>query len=404
MDITERLGEEQLAERAGVNVDVVRRYTELGLLQPSNGAYSTYDVGRIRLIGSCERGGLPLEGMAQAVERGLFSFAFLDHDQYRRFGAFSDQTFGEAAAEAGLSFDLVRRVYEALGLPIPGSEDDPIREQDRLPIRVLGMPIAFGASEEAILRMVRVYADSLWRITQAEAQFYRDHIEQPLVASGMPLAQAMDAASNGFGDVWNEVSDSSLVAQYHRYQESAWLSVMVARIEEALEHMGVYQRTERPSAMVFLDLSGFTRLTEERGDATAAELAADLAAIAQETSRQHGGRPVKWLGDGVMFHFPDPRGSVVAALEMVDRTPSVGLPPAHVGVAAGPVVMQDGDYYGKTVNLAARLSGRAGPSEVLVTTEVVEAGSGDGVRFEEIGKAELKGLSAPVVLHRARRA
>ena len=66
--------------------------------------------------------------------------------------------------------------------------------------------------------------------------------------------------------------------------------------------------------------------------------------------------------------------------------------------------MQDGDYYGKTVNLAARLSGRAGPSEVLVTTEVVEAGSGDGVRFEEIGKAELKGFSAPVVLHRASRA
>ena len=404
MDMTERLGEEQLAERAGVNVDVVRRYTEIGLLQPTDGAYSMYDVGRIRLIGSCERGGLPLEGMAQAVERGLFSFAFLDHDQYRRFGAFSDQTFGEAAAEAGLSFDLVRRVYEGLGLPIPETEDDPIREQDRMPIRVLGMPIAFGASEEAIVRMVRVYADSLWRITQAEAQFYRDHIEQPLVASGMPLAQAMDAASNGFGDVWNEVSDSSLVAQYHRHQESAWLSVMVARIEEALEHMGVYQRTERPSAMVFLDLSGFTRLTEERGDAAAAALAADLAAIAQETSRQHGGRPVKWLGDGVMFRFPDPRGSVVAALEMVERTPSVGLPPAHVGVAAGPVVMQDGDYYGKTVNLAARLSGRAGPSAVLVTTEVVEAGSGDGVRFEEIGKAELKGFSAPVVLHRASRA
>ena len=404
MDATERLDEEQLAERAGVNVDVVRRYTELGLLQPTDGAYTTYDVGRIRLIGSCERSGLPLEGMAQAVERGLFSFAFLDHDQYRRFGAFSDRTFGEAAAEAGLSFDLVRRVYEALGLPIPETEDDPIREQDLLPIRVLGMPIAFGASEEAILRMVRVYADGLWRITQAEAQFYRDHIEQPLVASGMAVARAVEEASNGFGDAWNEVSDSSLIAHYHRHQESAWLSVMVSRIEEALEHMGIYQRTEHPSAMVFVDLSGFTRLTEERGDAAAAELAAVLAAIAQETSQQHGGRPVKWLGDGIMFHFPDPRGCVVAALEMVERTPSVGLPPAHVGVAVGPVVMQDGDYYGKTVNLAARLSGRAGPSEVLVTGEVVEAGRRDGVRFEEIGKAELKGLSAPVVLHRARRA
>ena len=125
--------------------------------------------------------------------------------------------------------------------------------------------------------------------------------------------------------------------------------------------------------------------------------------IAQATSQHHGGRPVKWLGDGIMFHFPDPRESALAALEMVERTRGAGLPPAHVGVAAGPVVMQDGDYFGRTVNLAARISGRAGSSEVLVTTEVVETSS-DDVRFEEVGKAELKGFAAPVVLHRASRA
>jgi adenylate cyclase len=403
MDAPDRLDEGELAERAGVTVDVVRRYTELALLQPHDGVYGKYDVARIRLIGSCERGGLPLEGMAQAVERGLFSFGFLDHDQYRRFGAFSEKTFGEAAAEAGLSFDFVRRVYQALGLPIPTSEDDRVRESDLLPIRVLAMPIAFGASEDAILRATRAYGDALRRITEGESQFYRDHIEQPLVAAGMPLVEAIESASR-FGDEWNAAGDQSLLALYHRHQESAWLNGMVSRIEEALEQLGVYQRVERPSAMVFLDLSGFTRLTEERGDAVAAALAADLGAIAQETSQHHGGRPVKWLGDGVMFHFPDPRESAVAALEMIERTPSVGLPPAHVGVAAGPVVMQDGDYFGRTVNLAARLSGRAGPSEVLVTTEVVEAAAGGSVRFEEIGKAELKGFSMPVVLHRATRA
>jgi adenylate cyclase len=248
-----------------------------------------------------------------------------------------------------------------------------------------------------------VYGDALRRITEAESQFYRDHIEQPLVAAGVPLVEAIESASR-FGDEWNVAGDESLLELYHRHQESAWLNGMVSRIEEALEQLGVYQRTERPSAMVFLDLSGFTRLTEERGDAVAAGLAADLAAIAHETSRHHGGRPVKWLGDGVMFHFPDPRATALAALEMVERTPTVGLPPAHVGVAAGPVIMQDGDYFGRTVNLAARLSGRAGPSEVLVTTEVVEATTDGGVRFEEIGKAELKGFSAPVVLHRATRA
>lgn len=68
------------------------------------------------------------------------------------------------------------------------------------------------------------------------------------------------------------------------------------------------------------------------------------------------------------------------------------------------MVQQDGDYYGRTVNMAARISAKAGPSEVLVTTEVVEASPEGTVRFDEIGKVELKGFAAPIVLHRAARA
>jgi class 3 adenylate cyclase len=78
------------------------------------------------------------------------------------------------------------------------------------------------------------------------------------------------------------------------------------------------------------------------------------------SAREHGGVPVKWLGDGVMVHFRDPDGAVLAALQMVEQFPAAGLPPAHVGVAAGPVVVQGGDYYGRTVNLAARIAARAG--------------------------------------------
>ena len=401
-DQTSTLTVEQLAERAGVGVETIRRYTELGFLNPAGAAYTDGDVARVRLVGSCERGGLPLEGMAEAVDRGMLSFSFLDLPQYRRFGTFSDRTYGTAAAEAGVSFEFVRRVHEALGLSIPESADDRLRETDLTLVRLLGVTTAFGVRAEAVLRAVRVYADGLRRITETESQFYRDHLEQPLLDSGMPLAEAMRAAST-FGAEWNEAGDESLMALYHRHQESAWLSGLVARIEEALEQLGVHRRLGRPPAIVFLDLSGYTRLTEEHGDAAAAELAANLAGIAQATSQHHGGRPVKWLGDGIMFHFPDPSEVVAAALEMVDRTPPAGLPPAHVGIAAGPVVMQDGDYYGRTVNMAARLSAKAGPSEVLVTSEVVEASAEDGVRFDEVGKAELKGFALPIMLHRATR-
>jgi adenylate cyclase len=159
--------------------------------------------------------------------------------------------------------------------------------------------------------------------------------------------------------------------------------------------------------MCFLDITGYTRLTQEQGDEAAAELAGQLSKLVQRSSVQHTGRPVKWLGDGVMFYFTDPGPGVVAALEMVEGVADAGLPPAHVGLHAGPVIFQQGDYFGQTVNLASRIADYARPGEVLVTEEVVAAtaGSGvDGVHFADIGPVELKGVSEAVNLHSARRA
>jgi adenylate cyclase len=106
--------------------------------------------------------------------------------------------------------------------------------------------------------------------------------------------------------------------------------------------------------------------------------------------------PVKWLGDGVMVHFRDPAGAVLAALHLVEQFPDAGLPPAHVGVAAGPVVVQGGDYFGRTVNLAARIAARAGAGQVLVSERVTEAAPPPGVTFVELGELPLKGIPRPV--------
>ena len=53
-----------------------------------------------------------------------------------------------------------------------------------------------------------------------------------------------------------------------------------------------------------------------------------------------------------------------------------GLPPAHVGLHAGPVIFQEGDYYGQTVNVASRIADYARPGEVIVSQEVVDASAG----------------------------
>jgi len=99
--------------------------------------------------------------------------------------------------------------------------------------------------------------------------------------------------------------------------------------------------------MCFLDLVGYTRLTEEQDDDAAAEIAANLTELTQRAARARGGLPVKWLGDGVMFFFKRPSAAVLSALEMAQEAPAAGLPPP-VGIHAGPIVVQDGDYFGRT--------------------------------------------------------
>jgi adenylate cyclase len=104
-----------------------------------------------------------------------------------------------------------------------------------------------------------------------------------------------------------------------------------------------------------------------------------------------------------MFYFPNPGDGVLAALDMVEGVATRGLPPAHVGIHAGPVVFQEGDYFGRTVNIAARIAEYARPGEVLVSQEVVDVADGTPVTFTEIGPVELKGVAGPLRLHSVRR-
>ena len=190
---------------------------------------------------------------------------------------------------------------------------------------------------------------------------------------------------------------------YHLQQMKAWTTNIIEGLEVMLADAGLHTRSDHPPAMCFLDISGYTRLTEERGDAAAAELAEDLGRLVQRESVKHGGRAVKWLGDGVMLHFPNPAHGVSAALDMVDGVIDAGLPPAHVGLHAGPVIFQEGDYYGRTVNLAARIAGYALPGQVLVSQALVEVSSDPGLAYTTVGPVELKGVAGTTHLFAAHR-
>ena len=120
---------------------------------------------------------------------------------------------------------------------------------------------------------------------------------------------------------------------------------------------------------------------------------------AQPGQVDRGGQQAEVGGDLGQAADPDP----TAAVEMTEAVVSQGLPPAHVGIHAGPVIFQEGDYFGRTVNLAARIAEYARPGEVLVSQEVVDAADAGPVTFTEIGPVELKGVSGPLHLYTARR-
>src|SRR3982074_3227883 len=157
--------------------------------------------------------------------------------------------------------------------------------------------------------------------------------------------------------------------------------------------------SDRAHAAVFADLCDYTRLTEAFGDEAAAEMAVVLGVIARDVARRHGGRVVKMLGDGAHLHFDNAADAVPAAIDFLARVRSSGLPCARVGVNAGPMVEANGDYYGRAVNVAARIAAQATPGAVFVGEAALTRAA--GVRFEPVGPLTLRGVAQEVTVYRA---
>ncbi len=393
------LSASELADLVGVTAVEVDRLVDLGILVPRDGAgpFLETDVQKVRLATACERAGLPMEAIAAAVRAGRLSFAFLEAAPYRRWAVRSSRTYRAVSEETGIPLEVLGGALDSMGFARVAPEEL-IREDELEVVPLLQLGLSTGVLDLAWLtRIGRAYAEGLRLAANVEHEAYRARFTGPARTSGADQRTVMELASQ-LATAFLPLVDRALMGIYRRQQEVVWTEDLVEDIEHELESAGVLGRPGRVPAMSFLDLVGYTRLTEEQGDQAAAELAASLAVLVDRSSREHGGVPVKWLGDGVMVHFQEPAGAVLSALQMVQQLPQAGLPPAHVGVAAGPVVAQGGDYFGRTVNLAARIAARAGAGQVLVSESVAEAASPQGVAFVEVRQAQLKGFARSVPL------
>ena len=392
----------EVAERSEVGVDELRRLVELGILVPdADGRFTPGDVRRVGMVHSIVASGISLDGLGAAIRSGQISLDFLDTPAFERFSALSGGvTFAQLAEQTGVPVNLLTPIREAAGSSPPLPEDR-VRDGELPYAEFIAAQVGLGFNPIVVMQLLRVSGDSLRRMAEMESAWWQSEVIAPAMAAGKRPDEILGA---DFGDRLSVLAERGIVELYRLRQAQAWTANIITALEMQLAAAGLYSRLEHPPAMCFLDITGYTRLTQEHGDAAAADLASRLARLVERTSISNGGRPVKWLGDGVMFFFKDPGPGVVAALEMVAGVVAAGLPPAHVGLHAGPVIFQEGDYYGQTVNVASRIAEYARPGEVLVSQEVVDASGGVEVAFREIGPVELKGVGGAMPLHAASRA
>jgi adenylate cyclase len=389
---------QEAAERAGVDTDYVGRLIDGGLLgSAARDLLSAGDVRRILFLKSLDDAGLPLEGVAAAMASGAISLDFMDAPAYERYAALSSETFAQVSERTGIPFELLAVIRESIGLEEP-SPGDRLSDNELAIVPFIELQVVHGFRTKSIERLLRVGGEATRRIAESEAAWWYAEVM-------FPNMESADAPEDpGFAKFANQstpLAEQSVLAMYHLQQARAWTANMINGFEATLENAGLHSRLERPPAICFLDITGYTRLTQERGDDAAAELAAKLARLVERSSVRHGGKPIKWLGDGVMFHFRDPAQGVRAALEMVAGMAPAELPPAHVGLHTGPVIFQGGDYFGQTVNISARIAEYARPGEVLVSQAVADASRDQGIAFQDIGPVELKGVGSTTHVLRA---
>ena len=398
------LSETELAVRAGIRPERVRQMAELGLIGVREGEDTSYrpgDIQRIRLLEAFQEAGLSLSDMGRAVSAGRLSLSFLDLVLPEPI-AMSEQTLAELCAEVGVPEELVARLHVGFGFPRPRS-DDPVREDDAEIYRMVPAIRIAGLTEAQVIRGVRVYGELLRHLVEFQVDLLHSYLEEPIRQSAASELEVLEMAA-GVSSKVRPIAEKLLLWLYRRHRENYTTKHLLEHAESLMEEAGlVHPDPKKEVAIAFLDLSGYTQLTEELGDETAAEMAANLAVLVQETASRHRGRPVKWLGDGVMFHFPDPANAVLCSLDLMEQASADGLPRPHVGVNAGPVIFRDGDYFGRTVNIASRIAEFARPGEVLVSDSVMANSKDLDVAFSPIGPILLRGLVHPVTPYAAGR-
>ena len=374
MRIMEELSAEELVDRSGVTAEQLRRLVELGIITPtpqdgSGALTSSASASWTRWPRPASRPSSSASCSPPAPTTWTGPCVVFPQPT-----AQLTTTLDQTAAATGLPEDLAARLFDAWELPRP-QPGQALRADDSELLQLAAPGVeGFGHDETALLGA----APAARRPPARGWPSPRCGCSTPRRGSGWP-PRAIRTIS--WTDDLNQVAASmmaslehTLILLYRRHFEHYVLDVTVLRAEAALERAGLAPAAPGPAPRDRLSrpdrLHQADRGARRPGRGRIRPAGWSRSSTSSPTAAAAGW--VKLLGDGVMFHFPEPAQAVCCGLELVDRTPKVGLPQGPgVGLHSGPVVFQHGDYFGRTVNIAARITDHARPGEVLVSHQVV---------------------------------
>jgi adenylate cyclase len=387
-----RLTREELAFEADVPVDVLDRIVEAGIFRPGpDGTFPARYVRRATHIDGLLESGLTLEFVQEIIERGLGDFdagdQFMPHPGLR-----SRRTFAEFLDSLGGRAELFHQVYAILGFTEP-EPDRHLRVEDETMMR--HFLDAFADDPIVAVRSARLMAEGLRPAVEGMAKMQSERLARLyLDAQGGSSRQAPLEEVEALRDVIR-VAFEMATWLMKRYLDRANAASSVDIFERSLAMRGLASPpTAAHRAIVFADLTGYTALTNELGDEEGAMTALRLRDEVEPLVHENDGRLLQLLGDGAMILFTKPDKAIDMATELISRWPS-DMPGLHVGIGIGPLYERDGNYFGTTVNLAARLSSAARPGQILAASVAPDPAL-QRPGLTPIAPLTLKGFPVPV--------
>ncbi|HEU4658003.1 MAG TPA: adenylate cyclase regulatory domain-containing protein [Capillimicrobium sp.] len=358
-----------------------------GLLDGLDGAARE---ARLRLLEALHADGASLEELKAAV--GDDTLFLLPAE--RLIGGQTRYTPAEVAELSGVPAEFLADLRRAQGLPVPDRDDRELTEADLEAARLVRTFWDAGLDPDDMLEVTRILGRALSQAAEAMRRMTLRLVLEPGADEHDLAVRYAEAAAQL----------EPLTAPMLGHMLNLHLRHAVrTELLEAAERQTGQMPGARDVAVGFADLVGFTRLGEEVDPGRLGAVAGRLEALASEVVTLPV-RVVKTIGDAVMLVSPDADALLEAALTLVEAADAEGedFPQLRCGLAYGPALQRAGDWYGRPVNLASRLTTIARPASVLCSPELREAASGPWT-WSFAGERRVRGVRGSIKVYRARR-